>query len=201
MTAPPTMDLTPIRLEGRWIRLEPLNLDHTDALMAASMDSTIWQYLPHKLTTLSDIQSWISEALALQTAGSALPFVIIDQAHGQAIGSTRYMNISPTHRAVEIGWTWLARAVWRTPVNSECKLLLLRHAFETLHCIRVQFKTDQRNERSRRAIERLGAQYEGTLRQHMIMPDGVYRDSVFYSILDSEWPAVKARLTLGLYET
>ena len=113
--------------------------------------------------------------------------------------STRYLTIMPKDRGIEIGWTWLARAAWRTPINSECKYLLLRHAFETLGCIRVQLKTDKRNERSRRAIERIGGQFEGILRQQFVLRDGTYRDSAYYSIIDAEWPAVKARLEAGLY--
>lgn len=192
--------VTPVVLEGRWARLEPLDPRHIDDLAAVTGDEEIWRYLPLALTSTARLSAWVDEALALQATGTVLPFAIIDRASGRAIGGTRYLNITPRDRGLEIGWTWLARSAWRTALNSECKLLLLRHAFETLGCIRVQFKTDRRNERSRQAIERLGAQFEGILRQHMIMRDGVYRDSVFYSIIDSEWPAVKERLTRRLYD-
>lgn len=196
---PRALNVEPVALEGRWVRLEPLAPGHADDLAAVSGDEEIWRYMPAALMTGEQVQAWIAETLAQQAAGAVLPFAIVDRAAGRAIGSTRYLNIMRRDRGIEIGWTWLARSAWRTPVNSECKYLLLRHAFETLGCIRVQFKTDRRNERSRRAIERLGAQFEGVLRQHMIVRGGVYRDSAFYSIIDSEWPAVKARLASGLY--
>jgi N-acetyltransferase len=193
------LDVQPITIEGSYVRLEPLTQAHAEGLAAISADEAIWRYYPSSLLTLTDVQAWIDIALARRAAGTSLPFAILDKASGRALGSTRYMNIMPHDRGLEIGATWLAAPVWRTAVNSECKLLLLRHAFETLGCIRVQLKTDRRNERSRRAIERLGAQFEGILRQHMIVRDGVYRDSAMYSIIDSEWPAVKQRLVAGLY--
>ncbi len=193
------MNVEPITLEGRWVRLEPLAYHHAAGLAEAARDEEIWRYMPAKLTTIEQIKHWITETLALQATGAVLPFAIVERAEGRAIGSTRYLNIMPRDRGLEIGWTWLGRAAWRTAVNTECKYLLLRHAFETLDCIRVQFKTDQRNERSRRAIERIGGQFEGILRQHMVLPDGSYRDSAFYSIIDAEWPAVKAKLADRLY--
>jgi RimJ/RimL family protein N-acetyltransferase len=193
------MNVEPITLEGRWVRLEPLTQHHAARLAEAARNEEIWRYMPAKLTTIEQIKHWITETLALQATGAVLPFAIVERAEGRAIGSTRYLNIMPRDRGLEIGWTWLGRAAWRTPVNTECKYLLLRHAFETLGCIRVQFKTDQRNERSRRAIERIGGQFEGILRQHMVLPDGSYRDSAFYSIIDAEWPAVKAKLADRLY--
>jgi RimJ/RimL family protein N-acetyltransferase len=193
------MNVEPITLEGRWVRLEPLAQRHAAGLAEVARDEEIWRYMPAKLTTIERINHWITETLALQATGAVLPFAIVERAEGQAIGSTRYLNIMPRDRGLEIGWTWLGRAAWRTAVNTECKYLLLRHAFETLNCIRVQFKTDRRNERSRRAIERIGGQFEGILRQHMVLPDGSYRDSAFYSIIDAEWPAVKAKLADRLY--
>jgi len=193
------MNVEPITLEGRWVRLEPLAQHHAADLAEAARDEEIWRYMPAKLTTIGQIEHWITETLALQATGAVLPFAIVERAEVRAIGSTRYLNIMPRDRGLEIGWTWLGRAVWRTAVNTECKYLLLRHAFETLDCIRVQFKTDKRNERSRRAIERIGGQFEGILRQHMVLPDGSYRDSAFYSIIDAEWPAVKAKLADRLY--
>lgn len=193
------MTVEPITLEGRHVRLEPLTQDHAPELAAVSADEEIWRYYPASLLTLDDVRGWIGVALDQRAAGTSLPFAIVDLAAGRAIGSTRYMNIVPHDHGLEIGSTWLARAYWRTPVNSECKLMLLRHAFEAIGCIRVQIKTDRRNERSRRAIERLGAQFEGILRQHMIVRDGAYRDTAMYSIIDSEWPAVRDRLAAGLY--
>jgi RimJ/RimL family protein N-acetyltransferase len=194
----PTMDIRPIVLEGRYVRLEPLATSHAEDLLAAAGDPEIWRWMPAELTTPERIAAWMAEAHALQQAGSALPFAIVDVASGRAIGSTRYLNIVRRDRGLEIGWTWLGPAYWRTAVNSECKLLLLSHAFDTLGCIRVQIKTDRRNERSRRAIERLGAQLEGILRNHMIQPYGL-RDSAMYSIVVAEWPAVRQQLRAGLY--
>jgi RimJ/RimL family protein N-acetyltransferase len=193
------LDVQPLTLEGDYVRLEPLSQAHAEGLAAVAADEAIWRYYPASLRTLADVQSWIEVALAQRAAGTSLPFAILDRAGGRAIGSTRYMNIVPHDRGLEIGSTWLTPAVWRTAVNTECKLLLLRHAFETLGCIRVQIKTDALNERSRRAIERLGAQFEGILRQHMVVRDGRYRDTAMYSIIDTEWPAVKAKLAASLY--
>jgi N-acetyltransferase len=194
------MNIEPITLEGRWARLEPLAERHADGLVAICADAEIWRYMPATLMNVEQVREWIAETLALQAAGAVLPFTIVEQASGRAIGGTRYLDIRPKDRGLEIGWTWLARRAWRTAINTECKYLLMRHAFETLGCIRVQLKTDRNNERSRRAIERIGGQFEGILRQHMILHDGTYRrDSAYYSILDAEWPAVKARLAGGLY--
>src|SRR5689334_21911060 len=193
------MYVEPVTLEGRWVRLEPLAERHADDLAAVAGVAEIWRYMPVPLMAIEQIRAWIADTLALQSAGAALPFAIVDRASGRAIGSTRYLTIMPKDRGIEIGWTWLARTRWRTPVNTECKYLLLRHAFETLGCIRVQLKTDRRNERSRRAIERIGGQFEGILRQHMVLIDGSYRDSAYYSIIDAEWPAVKDNLAAKLY--
>jgi RimJ/RimL family protein N-acetyltransferase len=193
------MWVEPITLEGRIVRLEPLRTSHASALYAASQHPDIWRYLSYRQPTgLSDMTHWAMDALEMQAAGHSVPFVIIDRAASRVVGSTRYLNVDEKNRGLEIGWTWLAHEVQRTRVNTECKYLLLRHAFETLRAIRVQFKTDSRNETSQRAIERLGAVKEGVLRNHIIMPDGYYRHSVYYSILDSEWPAVKARLEARL---
>jgi RimJ/RimL family protein N-acetyltransferase len=194
------MNVEPVTLEGRWVRLEPLAQHHAADLALVSGDEEIWQYMPAALLTIDQIQAWIAEALELQADRAALPFAIVERESGRAIGSTRYLTIMPKDRGIEIGWTWLGRAFWRTAINSECKYLLLGHAFETLECIRVQIKTDRRNERSRRAIERLGAQFEGILRNHMVLRYGL-RDSAYYSIIDSEWPEVKARLAQRLYSS
>lgn len=186
----------PVTLRGRWVTLEPLDPRHTADLFTVAQDEDIWRYLFIAMPrNLADLAAWTVDALASRDAGQMLPFAIIDRASGRAVGSTRYLDYSAADRHVEIGWTWLGRDWWRTPVNTECKYLLLRHAFETLGCIRVQLKTDQRNERSQRAIERLGAVREGVLRKAVIIAkDGHQRWSVYYSILDDEWPTVKAHL-------
>jgi N-acetyltransferase len=188
------LNITPITLEGTWARLEPLGEQHVDDLVVAADEDDIWTWMPIRLKTAADIRSWMASAHADQAKGTALPFAIIDRATGKAVGSTRYMDIQPANRGLEIGWTWLAKQVRRTPVNTECKYLLLRHAFDDQGAIRVQLKTNARNERSRTAILRIGAQFEGILRQQMILPNGDYRDSAYYSIIDTEWPAVKQRL-------
>lgn len=192
------MNIEPLTIAGRWVRLEPLALRHAAGLAAVADDAEIWRYLSSGLLGTEQFEAWIAEAQAQQEAGTALPFAIIERAAGRVVGSTRYLNIMRKDRGLEIGWTWLARSVWRTAVNSECKYLLLRHAFERLGGMRVQLKTDARNERSRRAIERIGGQFEGVLRKHMVVHDGI-RDSAMYSIVDDEWPIVKARLEAGLY--
>jgi N-acetyltransferase len=189
------MEIAPVTLSGRFVRLEPLQMKHASDLFTAAQDSAIWTYMSAHLNgSLPAIEAWISAALQEQAAGMVLPFAIIDLASGYAVGSTRYMTIAVRDRGLEIGWTWLSPQVQRTGVNTECKYLLLRHAFETLGVIRVQLKTHHDNVRSQRAIERIGATREGVLRNHMIMPDGSYRHSVYYSIIESEWPRVKGRL-------
>ncbi len=146
------------------------------------------------VTGAEPMRAWVHMLLELQQQGTDLPFAVILQADGRAIGATRYMEIRPKHRALEIGGTWYAPAYQRTAVNTECKYLLLKHAFEDLGCVRVQFKTDARNLRSQKAIERIGAVREGLLRQHVITPSGYIRDSVYYSIIDREWPVIKKHL-------
>jgi N-acetyltransferase len=188
------MNITSVTLEGTWARLEPLGEQHVDDLVVAADEDDIWTWMPLRLRTADDIRSWMLAALADRARGYSLPFAIIDRATGKAVGSTRYMDIQPANRGLEIGWTWLAKQVRRTPVNTECKYLLLRHAFDDQGAIRVQLKTNAKNERSRTAILRIGAQFEGILRQQMILPNGDYRDSAYYSIIDSEWPTVKSRL-------
>lgn len=191
--------MQPISLEGARVRLVPLRAAHSDALwetIEAQGDAMreVWRYFPVEISTREAMHDWINEAQTEESAGVSLPFAIYDRELHAFVGSTRFMDYTPAHRAVEIGATWLCPQVWRTPVNTECKLLLFRHAFETLELIRVFFKTDARNQRSQRAIERLGAQREGTLRAHRILPDGFVRDSVYYSVLAREWPGVEARL-------
>lgn len=188
-------DPRPVTLRGRTVRLEPLESRHLPDLFAASADEAIWQYLPiARPATLPALEHWADEAWRAMAEGTQVPFAVVLEEAGAAIGSTRYLDIQRPHRNLEIGWTWLGTAHRRTRVNTECKLLLLAHAFEAQGAIRVCFKTDSRNLTSQRAIERLGARREGVFRQHMIVRDGVLRDSVYYGITDQEWPAVKARL-------
>jgi RimJ/RimL family protein N-acetyltransferase len=189
------MDIKPVTLQGCVVRLEPLSEAHIPQLALAGGDEAIWQYMRYgQITTEPGMRAWIRELLEAQAQGTDLPFAVIHLESEVAIGSTRYLEIRHKHRSLEIGGTWYALAYQRTAVNTECKYLLLRHAFEELGCLRVQFKTDMRNERSQRALARIGAIQEGVLRKHMILPDGFIRDSVYYSIIDSEWPRVKARL-------
>lgn len=185
----------PVTLVGRVIRLEPLSREHVPDLALAGQDQAIWEFMLYgEMRGVVAMAAWVDMLLEYQRRGTDLPFAVLHQETGRAIGATRYMDIRPQHRGLEIGGTWYTPQFQRTPVNTEAKYLLLEHAFERLGCIRVQFKTDSRNLRSQRAIERIGAQKEGVLRKHLITPAGVERDSVYYSILNDEWPAVKQRL-------
>ena len=189
------MNVLPLTLSGRVVRLEPLSEEHVPALAQAGRDESIWQFMLFGALNSEDkMRDWVQYLLRQQASGTDLPFTVFHLADQCAVGMTRYLDIRLADRAVEIGGTWYAPAYQHTAVNTECKYLLLRHAFETLGCIRVQLKTDLRNERSQRAIQRLGAVREGVLRDHMILPDGTVRSSVYYSILASEWPRVKTRL-------
>ena len=192
------MDLTPVTLEGEAVRLEPLSLDHLDTLLEAGADPGIWRYMPSDSTSRDGMLAFIKDALACQSARTALPFATVDLKSGRAIGSTRFGNIVPEHKRIEIGWTWISPAFQRSAVNTEAKFLMLRYAFERLGCNRVELKTNSLNMRSRNAILRVGAKEEGTLRSHMINPDGTLRDTVYYSILAPEWPDVRARLEARL---
>ena len=188
------MNVEPVTLAGNHVRLEPLSLDHHAALCEVAFDDDIWRWTTSVMRTPEDMRAYVETALKWQAEGHALPFATIEKASGRVVGSTRFGNIERAHRRVEIGWTWIGKGWQRTPVNTEAKYLMLRHAFETWGCIRVELKTDALNERSRTAILRIGAKEEGVLRKHMIVPGGRVRDSVYYSIVDSEWPAVKAGL-------
>jgi RimJ/RimL family protein N-acetyltransferase len=189
------MDVKPVTLTGQHVRLEPLDEEHVPGLAAIGHDDEIWNYMVYgEMQTEDDMRHWVRELLHRASQGTDLPFAVIDLASGCVAGATRYLDVRPADCGLEIGGTWYGARFQRTWVNTESKYLLLQHAFENLHCIRVQLKTDSRNQRSQRAIERLGALKEGVLRNHMILPDGYVRDSVYYSILDSEWPSVKARL-------
>jgi RimJ/RimL family protein N-acetyltransferase len=192
------MHLAPITLTGDAVRLEPLSLDHHAALSEVGLDPALWRWTNVRIATPEDMRAYIEEALRLRDAGSALPFATIDRASGRVVGCTRYGNIDAPNRKLEIGWTFVAPAWQRTRINTEAKFLMLRHAFETLGCIRVELKTHARNEASRRAIARIGAREEGTLRNHMICPDGSFRDTVYFSVIESEWPGVKAALLAKL---
>jgi RimJ/RimL family protein N-acetyltransferase len=188
------MALEPVVLEGRHVRLEPLSFAHHAGLCEVGLDASLLEVTESYTLTPEGLRAYIEAALEAQAAGTALPFAVISKADARPVGSTRYGNIDRDNRRVEIGWTWYGRPWQRTAVNTETKLLLLRHAFETLGCTRVEFKTDALNERSRRALLRIGAREEGTFRHHMVMPSGRIRDTVYFSIIDDEWPAVKARL-------
>ncbi|MDR7542656.1 MAG: GNAT family protein [Armatimonadota bacterium] len=188
------MVVEPVVLQGAHVRLEPLSLHHHTALVQVGLDEELLRWTEAYPPAPEGLRAYIEAALQLQAEGTALPFAVISTADGRAVGSTRYGNIERAHRRVEIGWTWYGRAWQRTAVNTESKYLLLAHAFETLGCIRVEFKTDALNERSRRALLRIGAKEEGIFRHHMILPSGRVRDTVYYSIIDDEWPAVRAHL-------
>jgi RimJ/RimL family protein N-acetyltransferase len=186
--------LAPATLEGPTIRLEPLTLDHLDALLVVALDPELWRLTVSAVSDRADLEEYVNEALAEQKVGTALPFVTVLRATGQVIGSTRFGNAVPAHRRVEIGWTWLGRPWQRSGANREAKYLMLRHAFEQWGCLRVEFKTSALNRQSRTALLGLGAVEEGILRHHMINADGSLRDSVYFSILSEEWPAVRRRL-------
>lgn len=193
-----TNRIEPVTLEGQVVRLEPLTLDHLDQLCEIALDEDLWRWTTNQVRTRDELREYMEAALQSQQQGTALPFATIERASGRAIGSTRYGNIELRDRRVEIGWTWVGRPWQRTAVNTEAKYLMLRHAFETLGCIRVELKTDALNERSRRAIQRIGAKQEGVLRQHMITASGRLRDTVYFSVIDREWPEVKAALEASL---
>ncbi len=186
----------PVTLTGEGVCLEPLGQHHAQGLFVHGRYDPDWQYLPRScFVDLADARQWVDEALAQP---GQLAFAIVELGKGKHVGSTRYLNIRPEHRSLEIGYTWLGQDWQRTGVNTEVKLLLLQHAFEKLGCLRVEFKTDARNLRSQRALERIGATREGVLRQHMIAQGNFSRDSVYFSVIDGEWPQVRERLQLLL---
>ena len=194
------IDLTPITLEGQLARLVPMTAAHAPELAEVGLEPQIWRHMVYSNVDSDEkLLAFIRMLLDRQAAGGDLPFTVVHRESGKAIGCTRYMNIEPSNRSVEIGGTWYGLAYQRTGINTECKYLLLRHAFEVWGCLRVQLKTDLLNLRSQAAIERIGAVKEGVLRNHMVLPDGRIRDTVMYSIIKAEWPAVKARLE-GLME-
>lgn len=183
-------------LRGERIRLEPLSQHHAQGLFNRGRHAPDWQYMPRScFVDLADTRHWIDEAVS---GPDQQPFAIVENAKNKIVGSTRYLNIRPEHRSLEIGWTWLGQEWQRTGANTEAKLLLLANAFERLHCLRVEFKVDARNLRSQRALERIGAIREGVLRKHMVVQGDFARDSVYFSIIDSEWGEVRRRLRLLL---
>jgi N-acetyltransferase len=189
-----SMPLEPVTLEGRIVRLEPLSRDHLDGLAAVAFDDALWRWTLARTVDRAGLQAWLDAALANRGAGTELPFATIDRASGRPIGSSRYLSIVAEHRRLEIGWTWIARAWQRTGANREAKLLMIEHAIERLGCQRVEFKTNARNEQSRAALLGIGATFEGVFRKHMLGRDGEVRDSAYFSVIDDEWPSVKARL-------
>ncbi len=189
------MNISPTTLEGTYVRLVPPDLKYVDDLVEAAKPNEIWEYIATAPgQSREEMQAWMNQAIEETRNGTRIWFIIIRKSDERAIGATSFMDIHRQDRGLEIGGTWITTSAWRTPINTECKYLLLRHAFETLGCLRVQLKTDLRNVRSQKAIERLGAVKEGVWRKHMITRTGYVRDTVMYSILDTEWQTVKARL-------
>ena len=185
-------EVKPVTLEGNSLRIEPLAQEHAQGLFNRGQHRADWDYMARaSFVDMADTRQWIDEALG---TSDQVPFAIVETVKGKVVGSTRYMNIRNDHKSLEIGWTWLGQEWQRTQVNTDVKLLLLSHAFERLGCLRVEFKTDERNLRSQRALERIGATREGVLRQHMIVQKDFPRNSVYFSVIDSEWPEVKKRL-------
>ena len=186
-------------LEGRIVRLEPLAHEHEEGLWLASHDPQTWRWLNIvQPLTPAEWSAYMEQARTAAKAGTELP--LVTKRHQEIVGSTRFLALRPEHRSVEIGWTWLHPAAWGTGANIEAKFLQMRHAFETWGCRRVEFKTDAKNERSRRALEALGATFEGVHRKHMLVCDGENRDSAWYSVTDDDWPSVRAHLESRLAE-
>lgn len=194
------MKIEPVSLDGQNVRLEPLSLAQLDELCAVGLDDELWRWTLSQVHSKAEMSSYIEDALTSQKNGSLLPFATIEKTTGRVVGSTRYANIDLDNRRLEIGWTWIARAWQRTAVNTEAKFLMLKHAFETLGCNRVEFKTDALNERSRNAILRIGAKQEGILRKLIVLPNGRVRDTVCFSIIDTEWAEVKKNLEAKLHD-
>lgn len=188
------MIVSPCTLAGQHVRLEPLELSHAEELLEVALEPELWRFTTRRIDSPEALRTFLETAVAERDAGVSLPFVTREAASGRAIGSTRFLDISRHDRRVEIGWTWIGKRWQRTAVNTEAKYLMLRHAFETWECVRVELKTSTLNERSRAAIERIGGVEEGIFRRHMRNADGTWRDTIWFSILDREWPDVKQRL-------
>lgn len=186
--------LSPVTLEGNVVRLVPLEIDHIEAMCAVGLDPSIWTWTFSKVRDRAGVEAFVHEALDWQRAGTALAFSIVRRESGEIVGGTRFMNVDLAHRRVEIGGSWITPQWQRSAVNTEAKYLLLQYAFESLGCMRVEFKTDVRNAKSRAALLRLGATEEGVFRKHLVLEDGTIRDSAWYSVIDEEWPQVKVRL-------
>lgn len=203
MKLPALQIVQPLTLEGSVVRLEPIGREHADPFWEAAKDDLedIFRWIPNSMTTRSDFERLIEKALSEQERGESVAFATVERSSGRVVGSTRFMNIDRANRRVEIGWTWIAAAWQRTAINTEAKYLMLRQAFEVWGCIRVELKTDALNQKSRNAILRIGAKEEGTLRRHKITWAGRARDTVYFSILDDEWPEVKAKLEARLVAT
>ena len=188
----------PVTLEGGIVRLEPLSLDHLDDLARVAFEGGLWRWTAVQPSNPDELRGWVQTALAGAAAGTEMPFATVDQASGRAVGSSRFMSIVPEHRRLEVGWTWVGLAHQRSGANREAKLLQMTHAFETLGANRLEFKTDSLNEKANPGLLGIGATFEGTFRNHMIMPGGRLRHSNYYSVVRDEWPAVKAALQAKL---
>ncbi|MFC4323007.1 GNAT family N-acetyltransferase [Litchfieldia salsa] len=193
------MDISLNELTGDFVKIVPMQRKHIKELYEIGNSKSIWTHLPKIIETYDEMESFVAEALSKKEVGTELPFIVLHRESNKIVGSTRFLEISNTNKTLEIGWTWFTPSVWGTQTNIECKYLLLKHCFETLKMIRVQFKTDEKNIRSQKAIERIGGVKEGVLRNHMIRKDGTYRNSVFYSIIDSDWAKVKNELENAIY--
>jgi RimJ/RimL family protein N-acetyltransferase len=186
-------DLSPV-LQGRLVVLEPLRAEHEEPLRRAAADARVWRYMRFDGTDDEVFHRWFHDAMSAAASGTEAPFCIVRRADGDVVGSSRYLTLRPEDRVLEIGWSWITPDAWGSGANTEAKLLLLGHAFERLGCLRVEFKTDASNERSRAALAALPAQFEGVFRKHMLVRGGQRRDSAWYSVIDDDWPAVKAAL-------
>lgn len=188
------MECQSLYLQGTNLSLEPLEQAHIADIRQAAADGELWKLFFTSVPAPEQTQQWLDTALAMQAQQKAIPFIVREKSGGRIVGSTRFCNIDHQHQRLEIGYTWYSQSVQRSGINTECKLLMLTHAFEVLNCIAVEFRTDWFNRRSQAAIERLGAKRDGVLRNHMILPDGRIRDTVVYSILQNEWPGLKKNL-------
>jgi RimJ/RimL family protein N-acetyltransferase len=188
----------PVVLEGSVVRLEPLSIDHLPGLISVGLDADIWRWMPVAIQSAGDMRTYIDTALAGRDSGREMPFATVEVSSGRVIGGTRYLNIEPAHRRLEIGYTWLAPAWQRTAANTEQKLLMLGHAFNELGALRVEFKTDSLNDKSRAALLGIGATEEGTMRNHMITQGGRRRHSVYFSVVEEDWPQIRRHLEARL---